>query len=121
MDAAAPGPSPSKGQHWHWKRRRDAVDNEIKVEGIIKLMEKKGWNLSKFMISLKSKAINNTVELGYLMILLHQDYSFLGDENERVLIWMSVSKEGKIDLIVLEGLIKKYSSNQQAPTLSGTF
>lgn len=44
-------------------------------------MEKKGRSLDKFMITLKSRAKNNTVELGYLMILLHSDYSFLGDED----------------------------------------
>jgi len=34
------------------------------------------------MMTLKSKAVNNTVELGYLMILMHSDYSFIGDEDQ---------------------------------------
>lgn len=118
---AATGPTPTGTVHKKKKRRRDMVDMEIKVEGIIKLMEKKGRNLSKFMISLKQRAVSNTVELGYLMILLHQDYSFLGDENERILIRLTITPTGRIDLTTLESYIKKYSSNQTAPTLSGTF
>lgn len=57
------------------------VDNELRAEQIVKLMEKKGWNLEKFMMTIKSWSVNNTVELGYLMILLHSDYSFLSDED----------------------------------------
>lgn len=73
------------------------------------------------MVTLKSWASNNTVELGYLMILLHSDYSFLSDEDQRVLIWMTLTKEGWIDLTILENLFKKYSQNKSSPTLSGTF
>lgn len=57
------------------------MDNELRAEQIIKLMEKKGRNIEKFMMTIKSRAVNNTVELGYLMILLHSDYSFIGDED----------------------------------------
>ena len=78
------------------------VDNELRAEQIVKLMEKKGWNLEKFMMTIKSWSVNNTVELGYLMILLHSDYSFLSDEDQRVIIWMILNKEGKIDIVSLE-------------------
>ncbi len=69
------------------------MDNELKVEGVIKLMEKKGRSLSKFMISLKEPAVNNTVELGMLMILLDSDYACLSDEEQRILIRMVLRKE----------------------------
>ncbi len=57
------------------------MDNELRAEQIIKLMEKKGRNIEKFIMTIKSRAVSNTVELGYLMILLHSDYSFIGDED----------------------------------------
>ena len=65
-------------------------------------MEKKGWNIEKFMMTLKSKAVNNTVELGYLMILMHSDYSFIGDEDQWVLIRMTLNKEGRIEIPTFE-------------------
>lgn len=116
-DQGISSPAPVTGKKKR-KKKRHLVDEEIQVEAVVRLMEKKGRNLQKLMLALKERSSNNSVELGYLMILLE---SYLGDEEQRILIRKVLRKDGRIDLISLEDYFRKYSSNKKPPTLSGTF
>jgi hypothetical protein len=74
-------------------------------------MEKEAINLQNFVDSLKRQVVNGCISLGSLLKLFDTSYPSITTNDRNFLVKDCLKERTKIDFVMFEDLLSKYSKN----------